>query len=240
MPIKVTRALVTAALDGSLKNAEFRTDPYFGFAVPTSVPGVEPHLLYPAKTWADKKEFDETARKLVGMFQKNFAKYEKHVDADVPRRRPGSADRGGVVGVADRNDRCDRAAFAAALFRLSVCRAEGRPSSPGDRRGPSPRMTLAVHNRIGWKDSACRFSSSARAWSGSAIARAAALAGHDVIVAEATQRHRQRRFLAQQRGDPWRHVLPDRLAARRHCMRGRRMLYDFCASHGVPHRAAAS
>ena len=55
MPIKVTRALVTGALDGSLKNASFRTDPYFGFAVPTSVPGIEPHLLYPMKTWEDKR-----------------------------------------------------------------------------------------------------------------------------------------------------------------------------------------
>ncbi|MDW4736196.1 phosphoenolpyruvate carboxykinase (ATP), partial [Escherichia coli] len=36
MPIKVTRALLTAALNGSLRNADFRTDKYFGFAVPTS------------------------------------------------------------------------------------------------------------------------------------------------------------------------------------------------------------
>src|SRR5205085_9596305 len=58
MPIKATRALLTAALDGSLRNASFRTDKYFGFAVPTSLPGVEPHLLDPVKTWADKAEFD--------------------------------------------------------------------------------------------------------------------------------------------------------------------------------------
>src|SRR5205807_8546045 len=79
MPIKATRALVTGALDGSLKEVSFRTDPYFGFAVPTSVPGVEPHLLYPMKTWKDKAAFDETARKLVRMFQENFAKYENQV-----------------------------------------------------------------------------------------------------------------------------------------------------------------
>ena len=71
-----------------LKNASYRTDPYFGFAVPTSVPGVEPHLLYPMKTWKDKAAFDETARKLVRMFQKNFTKYEKHVDADVRAAAP--------------------------------------------------------------------------------------------------------------------------------------------------------
>jgi phosphoenolpyruvate carboxykinase (ATP) len=88
MPIKATRALVTGALDGSLRNASYRTDPYFGFAVPTSVPGVEPHLLYPMKTWKDKQAFDDTARKLVRMFQENFVKYEKHVDADVRAAAP--------------------------------------------------------------------------------------------------------------------------------------------------------
>src|SRR5271166_2971906 len=88
MPIKVTRTLLTAALDGSLKNAKFRTDPYFGFSVPTSVPGVEPHLLYPQKTWQNKLEFDQTARKLVGMFQKNFVQFENEVDADVRAAAP--------------------------------------------------------------------------------------------------------------------------------------------------------
>ena len=88
MPIKVTRALLTAALDGSLKDASFRTDPYFGFAVPTSLPGVEPHILYPSKTWADKADFDATARKLVTMFQENFAKFESHVDAAVREAQP--------------------------------------------------------------------------------------------------------------------------------------------------------
>ena len=88
MPIKATRALVTAALDGSLKKADFRTDPYFGFAVPTSVPGVEPHLLNPFKTWKDKAAFDKTARELVAMFQKNFTKYEQHVTPDIRAAAP--------------------------------------------------------------------------------------------------------------------------------------------------------
>ena len=88
MPIKVTRTLLTAALDGSLRNAKFRTDPYFGFSVPTSVPGIEPHLLYPFKTWANKAEFDQTARKLVAMFQKNFVQFEDHVEADVRSAAP--------------------------------------------------------------------------------------------------------------------------------------------------------
>jgi phosphoenolpyruvate carboxykinase (ATP) len=88
MPIKATRALVTGALDGSLRTASFRTDPYFGFAVPTSVPGIEPHLLYPMKTWKDKAAFDDTARKLVRMFQENFIKFEQQVDAEVRAAAP--------------------------------------------------------------------------------------------------------------------------------------------------------
>jgi phosphoenolpyruvate carboxykinase (ATP) len=88
MPIKVTRTLLAAALDGSLKNAKFRTDPYFGFRVPTQLGGVEPHLLYPQKTWQNKLEFDQTARKLVDMFQKNFVQFEDHVDPDVRAAAP--------------------------------------------------------------------------------------------------------------------------------------------------------
>ncbi len=45
MPIKETRALLNAALDGSLKNAEFRKDPNFGFEVPVSVPASTPRSL---------------------------------------------------------------------------------------------------------------------------------------------------------------------------------------------------
>ncbi|HZD89683.1 MAG TPA: phosphoenolpyruvate carboxykinase [Pseudolabrys sp.] len=88
MPIKATRTLLSAALDGSLREADFRTDPYFGFSVPTSVPGVEPHLLNPIKTWQNKADFDKTARHLVEMFQKNFGKYEKHVTAEIKAAAP--------------------------------------------------------------------------------------------------------------------------------------------------------
>ncbi|MGO4831318.1 phosphoenolpyruvate carboxykinase (ATP), partial [Rhizobiaceae sp. 2RAB30] len=83
MPIKATRALLAAALDGSLKDAEFRTDPNFGFAVPVAVPGVDPSILDPRSTWADKSAYDAQARRLVGMFVDNFGKFEAHVDASV-------------------------------------------------------------------------------------------------------------------------------------------------------------
>jgi phosphoenolpyruvate carboxykinase (ATP) len=52
------------------------------------VPGIDTNLLYPERTWADKKAFDETARRLVGMFQKNFTKFEQTVDAEVKAAAP--------------------------------------------------------------------------------------------------------------------------------------------------------
>ena len=53
MPIRATRALLTAALDGSLGEVEFRKDANFGFEVPVEVPGVAEVLLDPRRTWAD-------------------------------------------------------------------------------------------------------------------------------------------------------------------------------------------
>ena len=91
MPIRVTRALLNAALDGSLNDAEFRTDPNFGFQVPVSVPGVEPRILNPRETWADKDAYDAKAKSLVGMFVANFAQFEDHVDAGVRESAPKAA-----------------------------------------------------------------------------------------------------------------------------------------------------
>ena len=88
MPIKATRALLNAALDGSLNDAEFRTDPNFGFQVPVAVPGVDSHILDPRETWANKAEYDATAAKLVDLFVENFAQFADHVDEGVRQSAP--------------------------------------------------------------------------------------------------------------------------------------------------------
>jgi phosphoenolpyruvate carboxykinase (ATP) len=75
MPIKATRALLTAALDGSLARRPFRKDPNFGFDVPVAVPGVDAALLDPRSTWADGRPMTRRRRKLVEMFADNFAQY---------------------------------------------------------------------------------------------------------------------------------------------------------------------
>ncbi|MEA1071349.1 phosphoenolpyruvate carboxykinase [Sphingomonas sp. LY160] len=88
MPIKATRALLNAALDGSLNKAEFRKDPNFGFEVPVAVPGVDSDILDPRSTWADKAEYDATAAKLVDLFVDNFAEFDAHVEEGVRQAGP--------------------------------------------------------------------------------------------------------------------------------------------------------
>ena len=91
MPIKETRALLSAALDGSLNHVEFRKDENFGFDVPVAVPGVETSILNPRGTWADPDAYDAQARKLVGMFVANFEKFMDHVGEDVRTSAPVTA-----------------------------------------------------------------------------------------------------------------------------------------------------
>ena len=88
MPIKATRALLNAALDGSLNDVAFRTDPNFGFQVPVAVPGVDSAILDPRQTWADPHAYDAAAAKLVDLFVANFAQFEDAVDEGVRRAAP--------------------------------------------------------------------------------------------------------------------------------------------------------
>jgi phosphoenolpyruvate carboxykinase (ATP) len=91
MPIKATRALLAAALDGSLSDTPMRTDPWFGFQVPLSCPGVDAKILCPRDTWTDPKAYDAQAGKLAGMFIHNFTKFEAHVGAEVKAAAPHMA-----------------------------------------------------------------------------------------------------------------------------------------------------
>jgi phosphoenolpyruvate carboxykinase (ATP) len=88
MPIRATRALLNAALSGELKDQEMRIDPVFGFEVPVALEGVDPAILNPRGTWADKKAYDDQARALIEMFNENFKKYAPHVDAAVINAGP--------------------------------------------------------------------------------------------------------------------------------------------------------
>jgi len=88
MSIRHTRALLNAALDGSLARASFRRDENFGVLVPESCPGVPDEVLNPRATWSDKAAYDSQARDLVGRFQRNFEVFADHVDGAVREAGP--------------------------------------------------------------------------------------------------------------------------------------------------------
>ena len=86
--IKWTRALLNAALDGSLNDATFVTDPRFGFDVPQSCEGVPEEILNPRETWGDGANYDATADRLANMFAENFKQFEEGTSQDVLEAAP--------------------------------------------------------------------------------------------------------------------------------------------------------
>jgi len=83
MPIAYSRALVNAALDGTLNAGAFLKDSAFKLQIPTCCPGVEEAVLNPRNAWADKEAYDVTASKLVEMFRTNFRQFEATVSAEI-------------------------------------------------------------------------------------------------------------------------------------------------------------
>ncbi|MDD3400865.1 MAG: phosphoenolpyruvate carboxykinase (ATP) [Eubacteriales bacterium] len=75
MKLRYTRAMVTAALNGDLEKGEFEHDPIFNVLVPKTCPNVPDEFLHQRDLWADKEDYERTARDLAARFQKNFQKY---------------------------------------------------------------------------------------------------------------------------------------------------------------------
>ena len=91
VPIAATRAMVTAALSGSLDDAPTRIDPTFGFEVPLSVPGVPDTLLDPRASWADPAAYDTQASDLARRFVTNFQSFAGDVSPAVRAAGPRPA-----------------------------------------------------------------------------------------------------------------------------------------------------
>ncbi len=83
MPLSYTRAIIDAIHAGQLNDAPVEADPVFGFSIVTKCPGVPDEILVPRNTWADPSTFDQTARKLAGLFRKNFEAFESGVSEKV-------------------------------------------------------------------------------------------------------------------------------------------------------------
>jgi phosphoenolpyruvate carboxykinase (ATP) len=80
MSIKGTRACINGILNGSINDPEFVSTPFFQLNIPTTLAGVDSNLLNPRNAWEDKASYDATAKKLAGLFVKNFKKYTDNDD----------------------------------------------------------------------------------------------------------------------------------------------------------------
>jgi phosphoenolpyruvate carboxykinase (ATP) len=70
--IRHTRALLNAALTGKLAGVPFRSDPVFGFDVPTECEGVPSGILNPAETWPNARDYTRKCEALAARFIENF------------------------------------------------------------------------------------------------------------------------------------------------------------------------
>ena len=62
-------------MDGRIERAEFETMPIFNIQIPKALEGIPDGILHPRAAWADKEEYDQTARRLGEMFVKNFKNF---------------------------------------------------------------------------------------------------------------------------------------------------------------------
>ena len=89
--LSYTRAMVTAALTGAVEQGRFVHDDVFNLDVPQHIEGVPEHVLNPRETWADKVAYDEQARRLAAMFERNAAEKYPDMAEEVRAAGPHSA-----------------------------------------------------------------------------------------------------------------------------------------------------
>jgi len=90
MKISFTRAMVRAALNGSLAKVATQLDPIFGLHVPVSCPDVPSSVLQPRNTWSDPSAYDEKARHLARLFRENFEQFASGVSDAVKASGPAA------------------------------------------------------------------------------------------------------------------------------------------------------
>jgi phosphoenolpyruvate carboxykinase (ATP) len=83
MKLKYTRAMITAALEGALKNVPYENHPIFGLDVPQNCPNVPDDVLNPRQTWGNKDAYDTKAMELAISFKENFAKFEEFANEEI-------------------------------------------------------------------------------------------------------------------------------------------------------------
>src|SRR5437899_1860730 len=88
MRLSHTRAMVRAALAGTLDRIPTTPEPVFGLEVPLQVPGVPGEMLLPRATWNDPAGYDAQATRLARMFRENFEQFQDQVHHAVREAGP--------------------------------------------------------------------------------------------------------------------------------------------------------
>ena len=83
MKLGYTRSMITAALNGELKDVEFSKHEIFGLNMPTTCPNVPDEILSPKNTWADKAAYDTKANELAKAFNENFDQFRSNASEEI-------------------------------------------------------------------------------------------------------------------------------------------------------------
>ena len=91
MKLKYTRAMITAAMDGSLEEANkgnYHTHSIFGVQQPRICPNVPSEVLSPRSTWNNDEGYYQMADKLAKSFKENFKKFEDYANDEIMAGAP--------------------------------------------------------------------------------------------------------------------------------------------------------
>ena len=92
MSLKITRALITAALEGDLENTNYKTHEIFGLSFPTECPNVNSDVLDPRNTWENKAAYDQKANVLAAKFNSNFEQFADNANEEILAAAPVCAE----------------------------------------------------------------------------------------------------------------------------------------------------
>lgn len=89
--LKLTRAMVNAALNGELENVEYQYDELFHLNIPKTCPGIPNKILNPVNMWIEKEDYELTANRLANKFSAAFdeAYGDKDIKESVRNQCPG-------------------------------------------------------------------------------------------------------------------------------------------------------
>jgi len=93
MKLKYTRAMITAAMDGSLEEANkgnYDTHSVFNVKQPKTCPNVPTEVLSPRATWNNDEGYYKTAYKLAQAFKDNFKKFEDYANDEILAGAPNT------------------------------------------------------------------------------------------------------------------------------------------------------